>query len=162
MKDKAGRFPLYSTGDLHQVIKGGRISGMFSDTPSDASYKNVAEVISYSADRNILEIRNPVEISCLQEGDSAYPFDSGKADMPGVCGLKDQSGKISFPLRIILKQNIKGSDERYICSGYLTGEISPCRYIFKIEGKLNGKIGKGNLVYAREINTVPDSVLKKT
>ena len=118
------------------------ITEMFSDSPSDASYRNVAEVISYSADKQILETE-PSLLSIIYSNEENPDFNR-----------ENLSGS-SYPFEVMLKRlNGKNNDLQYICSGRILSEICPGKYHFQIEGKLTGRIEKGNSVWMRPVSGI--------
>ena len=118
------------------------ISEMFSDSPSDASYRNVGEVVSYSADRKIIETEPPLsEIFSLNKEISVYSC--------------EKSSDSYYPVAVMLRRkNGKNSELQYVCSGKIISEISTGKYSFEIEGKLNGRIEKGNSVWMRPVSYI--------
>ena len=125
------------------------ISQMFSDSPFDASWINAGKVLSYSADKKILETENPLTDTICFSGDES-------ADIPGE--LSD-----SYPFTVMLKRiNKKNNEQQYICSGMIVSEIYPGKYLFEIEGRLNGRIEKGNSVWMRPVSCIQDPGKKET
>ena len=132
------------------------ISDMFSDNPSDASYKEVSEVLSYSADKKILETSSPLSDVAHKQFLLAESYEENCCKSGN-----DNCGDVKFPITLMLKRkDSKTGDSQFICSGRVISEISPCRYNFEIEGRLNSRIEKGNTVYTRASSLLTDSLKK--
>ena len=114
------------------------IEGMFSDNPSDSSWENAGTVVSYSADRKILETGFPLHLKAAGDVQRGSDNDS------------DFSSADIYPFPVIIKRKTGSNDlPQYVCSGNITAEKEKGRYLFEIEGKLNGKIENGNSVWLR-------------
>ncbi len=137
--EKADPLPVLSSV-FNRGFTGGyienNISDMFSQSPSDASYRYIADVVCYSADSRILETASEI------------------GNPEGIMEME------SFP--VVIKRNMGRNTEQYVCSGMILSKVSPCRYLFEIEGKLNGKIENSNMIYAREVLENKDYVFNKT
>ena len=123
---------VFNRGFTSGYIEGNISENMFSDFPSDSSYRLITEISSYSADRNILETVLPL-------------FND---DNSNVLNYKH------LPFSIIIKTRDRKGLLKFVCTGKILKEVSKCRYLFEIEGKLNGKIERGNLIFMRNISPV--------
>ncbi len=55
---------------------------------------------------------------------------------------------------------VKNRDGVFVCCGILTESAGDCKYYFKIDGKLRGKINNGDILYSRE-NRLYTSVIER-
>jgi len=110
-------------------------NNMFSETPLDRSLNKFAEVISYSADNFLLEISHQL-----------------KSDIPSEIIIKDDHGNFICTAIVdkIVNNNAKEKTNQQRLKK--TSEINTTKgsylYKIKITGKLEGKIKKGNEVFA--------------
>ena len=125
---------VFNRGFTSGYMENNITSKMFSANPSDSSFILLSEILSYSADRRILETNTPVE--------------------------PDSSDSL-FPLNIMIKrvERLPGVS-RFICSGKIIKEEGYCKYHFEIAGKLNGKILKGDSVYIKELPLIASDTEK--
>lgn len=118
---------VFNRGFTSGYLEGNISENMFSDSPSDSSYRLITEISSYSADRNNLETILPL---FNNKDNNALNYEN-------------------LPFSIIIKTRDRKGLLKFICMGKILKEVSECRYLFEIEGKLNGKIERGNLIFMR-------------
>ncbi|MCL2704603.1 MAG: DUF3656 domain-containing protein [Spirochaetaceae bacterium] len=116
---------LFTSGYLLNSVS----NSMFSETPLDRSLKKIAEVLSYSADNFLLEISHQI-----------------KSDLPSEIIIKDKYGY--FICTAIAENIVSNNTKEKTDKQSFKRNDKPILYKIKITGKLDGKIKKGNEVFA--------------
>ncbi len=133
-KNREVEAQLLFDGVFNRLFTSGYLAGninntMFAKTPQDCSLKQFAEVISYTADNFLLELTHQL-----------------KSETPSELIIKDNSGNF---ICTAIAENIINKYEKDFknTSNYIKNKDSYL-YKIKITGKLEGKIKKGDIVFA--------------
>ena len=133
---KKERAALLFDGVFNRLFTSGYFEGdvnnnMFSETPFDRSLKQFAEVISYSADNFLLEISHQI-----------------KSDLPSEIIIKDEHG--NFICTAIAENIIESAQKNFKKTAGASIHKINDNYLYKIKitGKLEGKIKKGDALFA--------------
>ena len=127
-KEKRDMAALLFDGVFNRLFTSGYLEGnvsnnMFSETPLDRSLKQFAEVVSYNADNFLLEISHQI-----------------KSDLPSEIVIKDNRG--NFICTAIAENPVNSNEKSF------KKIPKENKYKIKITGKLDGKIKKGDTVFA--------------